>query len=96
MPYNFSDKIRYYLITAQKNVLLYKIDEETGIVANIEEKTIILEPITNVTFNKIGTVSFKIRTFLKSKQRVSSILCIFGDGKKVPSISVFKGKPYEI
>ena len=47
-------------------------------------KPIVLEPIMNITLDTIGTVSVKIRIFGKSKQRVSCILCMFGNGKKEP------------
>ena len=82
------------MLTAQKDVILYKADEETGIVAIVDETPIVLEPIMNLTLDKIGTVDVKIRTFGKSKQRVSCILCIFDNDKKAPFMLVFKGKPY--
>ena len=40
------------------------------------------------------TVSVRLRIFGKTKQRVSCILCIFGNGKKAIPTLVFKGKPF--
>ena len=77
LPKNFLEKIREYILNAQKDVYYYNTDIETGIIANIDETPKVLEPITNATLEKIGTISVKIKTFGKTNQRLSCILCVF-------------------
>ena len=61
------------MFNAQKDVYLFHADIKTGNIANVDETPIVLEPITNITLDKIGTVSIRIRTIGKNKQGVSCI-----------------------
>ena len=56
---------------------------------------IAFEPITNLTLDKIGTASVKIRIFRKSKIEYLVYYIYLVMVKNSPSILVFKGKSYE-
>ena len=49
--------------------------------------------IHNKTLEKIGEETIKIRTFGKTKQRITCVLCILANGMKLPPMLVFKGVP---
>ena len=70
-----------------------KIYLNPNIVANVDETPIVFEPITGTTIEKKGQKTITIHTFGKSKERVSCILCIFGNGMKAAPMLVFKGVP---
>ena len=90
LPNNVLDNVRDYLYKALKDNYEYNTDINSNIIANIDEIPIVLEPITRTTLEKIGEKSVQFRTFGKSKQCVSCILCIFGNDKKASPILVFK------
>ena len=86
------ENVREFLYKALKDNYEYNnTDINANILANVDETPIVMEPITGTTLEKIGEKTLHIRTFGKSKQRVSCILCIFANGRKAPPMLVFKG-----
>lgn len=47
----------------------------------------------NYTIAKMDNKTVKVKTFGKEKERISLILCITENGKKLTPLTVFKGKP---
>lgn len=93
LPKNVLENVREFLYNALKDNYEYNTDINANIIANVDETPIVLEPITGTTLEKIGEKTVQIRTFGKSKERVSCILCIFANGSKAPPMLVFKGVP---
>jgi len=93
LPKNYSDYIESYLSLAVRDMVQKNTDINSYLVANVDETPLVLEPITATTLEKCGETSIRIKTFGKSKQKISCILCIFGNGKKAPPMIVFKGVP---
>ena len=89
LPTYYLEDIRKYLYN---NILeVIEVIKYKTIIANVDETPIYLEPITGTTLEKIVANQVKTRTFEKSKQNISCILCVFADGNKAPPIFVFKG-----
>jgi len=91
LPKNVLENVREFLYKALKDNYEYNTDINANILANVDETPIVMEPITGTTLEKIWEKTVKIKTFGKSKQRVSCILCIFANGRKAPPMLVFKG-----
>lgn len=87
------ENIHEYLFKATKDNIERKLYLNPNIVANVDETPIVLEPITGLTIEKKGQKTITIHTFGKCKERISCILCIFGNGMKAPPMLVFKGVP---
>ena len=87
------EDLRNYIYQAIKDNIEFNLDNKSIIIGNVDETPISLEPITNTTLEKIGEKTIKIRTFGKSKQRISCILCILSNGERLPPMLVFKGVP---
>ena len=93
LPKNYMENIREYIYTAIKDNIEKNISLYPNIVANVDETPIVLEPITSTTIEKRGTKTITVHTFGKLKERISCILCIFGNGMKAPPMLAFKGVP---
>ena len=93
MPKYFMEDLRNYIYQAIKDNIEFNLDNKSIIIGNVDETPISLEPITNTILEKIGEKTIKIRTFGKSKQRISCILCILSNGERLPPMLVFKGVP---
>ena len=76
-----------------KDVYESNTDVNTQLIGNVDETPICLEPITTATLEKIGEKTIKIRTFGKTKQRITCVLCILANGMRLPPMLVFKGVP---
>ena len=87
------EDLRNYIYQAIKDNIEFNLDNKSIIIWNVDETPISLEPITITTLEKIGEKTIKIRTFGKSKQRISCILCILSNGERLPPMLVFKGVP---
>lgn len=89
---NYLENLRNYLYDVIKDMIEKETYVNTHRLANLDETPLVLEPISGTTLEKIGADNVKIRTFGKTKERISFILHIFANGKKAPPILVFKGE----
>ena len=80
LPKYFLENLRAFLYQSIKDSLDLITELNSNLIGNVDETPICLEPITNTTLEKIGEKTIKIRTFGKSKQRISCLLCILGNG----------------
>lgn len=93
LPKNYLENLRNYLYDVTKNMIEKETYFKTHILANVDETPLVLEPIWGITLENNGAKTIKKRTFGKSKERISCILCIFPNGKKAPPMLLFKGVP---
>ena len=93
MPIYFLEDLRNYLYQAIKDNIEFNLEQNASLIGNVDETPLSLEPITNTTLEKIGEKTIKIRSFGKMKQRISCILCVLSNGKRLPPMLVFKGVP---
>ena len=76
-----------------KDVYESNTDVNTQLIGNVDETPICLELITTTTLEKIGEKTIKIRTFGKTKQRITCLIWILANGMRLPPMLVFKGVP---
>ncbi len=69
----------------------YDIEKNGNLAANVDETSLVLEPITSTTLEKMESRTVKIHTFGKTKQRISCLPYIFANGIKAIPTLVFKG-----
>ena len=67
--------------------------ENLNSIGNLDETPIFFEMYNNYTVSKIGEKTVKVKNFGYEKDRISVVLCITSNGKKLPPLIVFKGKP---
>ena len=92
LPKNVLENVRDFLYKALKDNYEYNTDINQNIIANLDEMSIVLEPMTGTTLEKSGEKTVQIRTFGKSKEPVSCVLlCIFSNGRNAAPMLVFKG-----
>ena len=58
----------------------------------MDETGIKFENIYKTSIEKIGEKSVNVRTFGKDKLKISAVLCILGNGCKLPPLLIFRGK----
>ena len=67
--------------------------ENLKCIGNVDETPIFFEMYNNYTVSKIGEKTGKVKNFGYEKDKVSALLYIMANGKKLPPLIVFKGKP---
>ena len=90
MPKYFEENLRNFLFSNIKDMFEHYYDKNL-LFANVDEVPIILDPVSETNFVKVGDSNVKVRNFGKSKIRISCFLCIFSNGKKIPPMLVIKG-----
>lgn len=81
-----------FIIDIKQKMIDYSIKDNFGLIANMDETPVYFEMFRNETIEHIGAKEVKIKTFGCDKNRISLILSILDNGKKLKPLIVFKGK----
>ena len=81
-----------FIIDIRQKMIDYIIKDNFGLIANMDETPVYFEMFRNETIEHIGAKEVKIKTFGCDKNRISLILSILDNGKKLKPLIVFKGK----
>lgn len=90
LPGDFDDK----LIAFQKYVLGLRRENDYGLgqIGNADETPVFFDMPRAYTVNEVGAREVKVRTTGYEKQRVTVMLCITADGRKLPPYIILKRK----
>ena len=72
--------------------IYYNIDENLNYIGNVDKTPCWMEMIIEKTIAKIGEKEIRVKSFNMVQHRFSLVLCILGNGSKLPPMIVFKGK----
>lgn len=81
-----------FIIDIKQKMIDYSIKDNLGLIANMDETPVWFEMFRNETIERIWAKEVKNKTFGCDKTRISLILSILDNGKKLKPLIVFKGK----
>lgn len=92
MPLDALEKIYEFKKDCMITRIYYNIDENLNYIGNVDETPCWKEMIIEKTIAKIGEKEIRVKSFNMEQHRFSLVLCILGNGSKLPPMIAFKGK----